>query len=164
MRRKDLIQIIRRIICEHPVESISVTGLVNSAINEAFESHPGERIPSEKTVERVIREEFGKYKGVIQKVGKWRYVYKRYYVPPSELLWALDVIYRERKTPYGTALLWQNIYPRLCQLTLLAPDLNAVQNTLRSAAYIRELFDFGWEGGWGLWVRLKRSPEVVRWS
>jgi len=164
MKRKVLIELIRKELCEMPTENISIDGLAAAVQNRAYDIYGigQERIPSAETIKRVIYEELRRYK-VIERIGRYRYVSRRAFVPPLEFLDALDRIYRERRHHYGTPILWDSIYDRVCQLTLLDSDFYSVQNTLRAAAEVagvnspwakRKVFDYGWSGGRGLWVLL----------
>jgi len=169
MRRATLSRLIREAICEHPVESIPIEGLAYEVQNKAYDLGE-EIIPSAPTIIRAIRSELKGYRDVLRKEGRYTYVCKRLFIPPVEFLTALDEVYRMLGKPYGTRLFWDRIYPIICRLTLLDSSYTPVMNTLRAAAEVagvnspwakQRIFDYGWEGGFGLWVILMDSFKEV---
>ncbi|MUG95345.1 hypothetical protein F7734_24455 [Scytonema sp. UIC 10036] len=102
---------------------------------------------------------------IIRSEGKSEYFTRRYFCAAPIFLKAVDAIYKQRQRTYGTKIfLREDIKDAICQMLLLDPS--GLDGTLNNAkcTYDYEqggFFDWGYEGGYGQWIMLTKSPE---WS
>ncbi|MBE9222598.1 hypothetical protein IQ215_07795 [Cyanobacterium stanieri LEGE 03274] len=87
----------------------------------------------------------------------------RYFCPAPIFLKAVDAVYQQDSKTYGTKIfLREEIKNRICQMLLL--DSSGLDNSLDDAKRTYNYdqggcFDWGYQGGYGQWVMLTKSPE-----
>ncbi|MBD2413806.1 hypothetical protein FACHB389_19875 [Nostoc calcicola FACHB-389] len=100
---------------------------------------------------------------VIKSEGKSEYFSRRHFCPAPIFLYAVDIIYNQNQRTYGSKiLLREDIKNSICQILLLDPS--GLDGTLDNAKCTYDydqggLFDWGYEGGYGQWIMLNKSPD-----
>ncbi|HEY9694183.1 MAG TPA: hypothetical protein V6D15_18420 [Oculatellaceae cyanobacterium] len=93
------------------------------------------------------------------------YFNRRYFCAAPILLKAVDILYQQSGRTYGVKIfLREEIQEQLCQILLL--DTSGLDSTLDNAKRTYDydqggFFDYGYEGGYGQWVMITKSPK---WS
>ncbi len=89
---------------------------------------------------------------------------RRYYCPPFLFLWAVDLLYKQEKTPTGVRMfLTPERADELCKACLLEPS--ALEDILKMAKRTSDydkggVFDYGTQGAFGQWILLKNDLPV----
>ena len=100
---------------------------------------------------------------VITRQGKLDFFNRRYFCTAPILVKAVDIIYQHKKRTYGVKIfLREEIRKFLCKMLLLDPQGldNSIENAMRTYSYDQGgFFDYGYEGGYGQWIMLTKSPQ-----
>lgn len=103
---------------------------------------------------------------VIEPEGKYEHFSRRYFSPAPILLQAVDTIYKQRQRTYGVKIfLREEIQDAICQMLLLDPSGldGSIDNAKCTYDYDQGgFFDCGYEGGYGQWVMLTKSPDWLQ--
>lgn len=100
---------------------------------------------------------------VITKQGKLDLFTRRYFCTAPVLVKAVDILYQYKQRTYGVKVfLREEIRNFLCKMLLLDPQGldNSLENAMRTYSYDQGgFFDYGYEGGYGQWIMLAKSPQ-----
>lgn len=144
-------------------EKNSLVGELIETASEKFQLQKSEIAFSSASIGGVINWLGSLKPSVLEEQGKSPRFSRRYFCAAPILLKAVDAIYRQEDRTYGSKiLLRENIQEHLCQMLLLDPSGldNTLSNAKRTYDYDQgSFFDWGYEGGYGQWVMLTKSPE-----
>jgi hypothetical protein len=100
---------------------------------------------------------------VIESQGKSEVFSRRYFCAAPIVVKSVDTLYKQQRRTYGVKiLLKEEIKDTICQMLLLDPTglEGSLDNAKRTYDYdCGSLFDWGYEGGYGQWITLTKSPE-----
>lgn len=99
---------------------------------------------------------------VIESQGKYENFSRRYFCAAPLLVKAVDTTYKQLQRTYGVKIfLREEIQDAICQMLILDPTGldGTLDNAKRTYDYDQGgFFDWGYEGGYGQWVMLTKSP------
>lgn len=148
-----------------PAEKKSLVGEVIEAVSQKFGLLENEIAFSDSSISGVLNWLRSLSPGVIRSEGNSEYFSRRYFCSAPILLNAVDAIYKQRQRTYGAKIfLREEIKDAICQMLLLDPSGldGALDNAKCTYDYDQGgFFDWGYEGGYGQWIMLTKSPE---WS
>lgn len=146
-----------------PGEKKAIVGEVISQAAVEFALSTNEIAFSDSSIAGVLNWLRSLSPGVIKSEGKSEYFSRRYFCAAPIFIKAVDTIYRQRQQILGTKiLLREDIKNDICQMLLLDPSGldGALDNAKCTYDYDQGgLFDWGYEGGYGQWLLLTKSPD-----
>ncbi len=154
---------LRKEVILSPAEKKSIVGEVIERACLKFELPESEIAFSESSVAGVLNWLRPLTPSVLESEGKSENFSRRYFCAAPLLVKAVDIIYKQLQRTYGVKIfLREEVCERLCQILLLDPSGldNTLDNAKRTYDYDQgSFFDWGYEGGYGQWVMLTKSPE-----
>jgi hypothetical protein len=155
---------LRKEVVLSPAEKKSMVGEVIEKAAVNFDLPTSEIAFSDSSIVGVLNWLRSLSPSVIKSEGKSEYFSRRYFCAAPIFLYALDAIYKYKQRTYGTKIfLREDIKDAICQMLLLDPS--GLDGTLDNAKCTYDydqggLFDWGYEGGYGQWIMLTKSPEL----
>ena len=154
---------LRKEVLLSSTEKKSLVGEVIETGSQKFELPASEIAFSSASIGGVLNWLRSLEPSVLEVKGSATRFSRRYFCAAPVLLKAVDAIYQQEHRTYGSKiLLREDIQERLCQMLLLDPSGldNTLDNAKRTYDYDQNsFFDRGYEGGYGQWVMLTKSPE-----
>lgn len=156
---------LRKEVVLSPPEKKSLVGEVIEKAAVKFELPTSEIAFSDTSVAGVLNWLRSLSPSVIEPEGKYQNFSRRYFSAAPILLQAVDTIYKQRQRTYGVKIfLREEVQDAICQMLLLDPS--GLDGSIDNAKCIYDydqggFFDCGYEGGYGQWVMLTKSPD---WS
>lgn len=139
-----------------------VTELIEKA-SEQFSLPPSEIAFSDSSISGCLNWLRSLQPNVITKQGKLYFFTRRYFCTAPVLVKAVDLLYQYKQRTYGVKVfLREEIRNFLCKILLLDPQGldNSLENAMRTYSYDQGgFFDYGYEGGYGQWIMLAKSPQ-----
>ena len=154
---------LRKEVILSPAEKKSIVGEVIEKAAVNFELPASEIAFSDSSITGVLNWLHSLSPCVIKSEGKSEYFSRRYFCAAPIFLKAVDAIYKQRQRTYGTKIfLREDIKDAICKMLLLDPS--GLDGTLDNAKCTYDydqggFFDCGYEGGYGQWIMLTKSPE-----
>lgn len=154
---------LRKEVTLSPAEKKSIVGEVIEKAAVNFELPASEIAFSDSSITGVLNWLHSLSPCVIKSEGKSEYFSRRYFCAAPIFIMAVDAIYKQRQRTYGTKIfLREDIKDAICQMLLLDPS--GLDGTLDNAKCTYDydqggFFDCGYEGGYGQWIMLTKSPE-----
>lgn len=100
---------------------------------------------------------------VIEPQGKSEVFSRRYFCSAPVVVKSIDSIYKQQQRTYGVKIfLKEEIKDSICQMLVLDPSglEGSLDNAKRTYDYdCGGFFDWGYEGGYGQWISLTKSPD-----
>lgn len=144
-------------------EKKSLVAKVIEKASEDFSLSPSEIAFSDSSISGCLNWLRSLQPNVITRQGKVDLFCRRYFCAAPVLVKAVDLIYQYKQRTYGVkVLLREEIRKFLCQILLLDPQGldNSIENAMRTYSYDQGVFfDYGYEGGYGQWIMLTKSPQ-----
>ncbi len=156
---------LRKEVVLSPAEKKSIVGEVIEKAAMNFELSTSEIAFSDSSIVGVLNWLRSLSPCVIKSEGKSEYFSRRYFCAAPIFIKAVDALYKQRQRTYGAKIfLREDIKDAICQMLLLDPS--GLDGTLDNAKCTYDydrggFFDWGYEGGYGQWIMLTKSPE---WS
>ncbi|MFB2880687.1 hypothetical protein [Floridanema aerugineum] len=156
---------LRKEVVLSPAEKKSIVGEVIEKAAMNFELSTSEIAFSDSSIVGVLNWLRSLSPCVIKSEGKSEYFSRRYFCAAPIFIKAVDALYNQRQRTFGAKIfLREDIKDAICQMLLLDPS--GLDGTLDNAKCTYDydqggFFDWGYEGGYGQWIMLTKSPE---WS
>jgi hypothetical protein len=154
---------LRKEVVLSPPEKKSLVGEVIEKAAVKFELPTSEIAFSDTSVAGVLNWLRSLSPSVIEPEGKYEHFSRRYFTAAPILLKAVDTIYKQRQRTYGVKIfLREEVQDAICQMLLLDPSGldGSIDNAKCTYDYDQGgFFDCGYEGGYGQWVMLTKSPD-----
>jgi hypothetical protein len=153
----------RKEVVLSPAEKKSLVGVAIDLATQNFELSQQQIAFSESSISGILNWLRPLSPTVLELNGKFENFNRRYFCAAPILLEATDILYKQLARTYGVKIfLKENVLDSLCQMLLLDPS--GLDNCLDNAKLTYDydeggLFDWGYEGGYGQWIMLVKSPE-----
>ncbi|GAA6621958.1 hypothetical protein [Scytonema sp. NUACC26] len=153
---------LRKEVVLSPVEKKMLVGEVIETAASKFKLSTSEIAFSDSSVTGALNWLRSLSPAVIEPQEKYENFSRRYFCAAPLLVKAVDITYKQLQRTYGVKIfLRAEVQERLCQMLILDPSGldGALDNAKRTYDYEQgSFFNWGYEGGYGQWVMLTKSP------